>query len=448
VPYLTPDDIPEDGICRPLSIPASTDWLAFFGGALTELTKTYNWQQWGAVSVDDTVAKMQDIIDAWYAEACSACETPGGYRVIRIGDDGYLQELDDNGDWVTPTGDYVIPPPEAREGGTEQDQICLAAANAVNVLEQLYESLSESWGGAVDQAEALTLLIGVETAILGFAIAPIVWGIYAFFVPIFAALYSLLEFVTADLWDDDVSKQITCFLVECGINDGGVVTFDYVCFTEKLHSLANGFSLTADQLRLYAQVAYLIYFIGGEGGLNLAGGTTEITEYDCDECTHCHVWEGSALADWEIFCCFGDGGDRGHYDIGELFSDNGTEAGGAPNSTELMTRIVFPSPAVVTSIKIQFGATLGSFEPALGSPGFYMIYDSANGWYNGTHLDDVPPTQASPWVWEGAQSISSELTLWMTAAQWSNAGLPSGSFGSIDVYSIRICFDGDDPFDL
>jgi len=66
MPWLTPPEIPEDGVCRPLFIPLSPEWLAFFGGALTELTQKYNWEAFGAVSIEDTVAKMQEIVDAWY----------------------------------------------------------------------------------------------------------------------------------------------------------------------------------------------------------------------------------------------------------------------------------------------------------------------------------------------------------------------------------------------
>jgi len=70
MPYLTPQDLPEGDDCRPLSIPASTEWLALFGGALTELTKKYNWQDSGGLTVDETVEKMTEIIDAWYTESC------------------------------------------------------------------------------------------------------------------------------------------------------------------------------------------------------------------------------------------------------------------------------------------------------------------------------------------------------------------------------------------
>jgi len=245
---------------------------------------------------------MQEIIDAWYTDTCSACETPGGYRVIRIGSNGRVEQLNDAGEWEPATDDYYIPPPEAREGGTDDDQRCLAAENATNALHMLYENLADSWNGDLDNAEAITAMIGGLVGIVGFAAAPIVYGITAFFLPIFAALYTGLEYLFADLWDESVDKQIKCFLYECSTNDGGVVTFDWDCFTGKLNSLANGFSLTAEQVRLYIQVSYLLYCIGGVDMLNLAGATTAITSPDCDDCDNlwCRAEDFSVSAyNWE-----------------------------------------------------------------------------------------------------------------------------------------------------
>jgi len=296
VPYLTPDDLPEERDCRALLIPASSDWLAIVSGALTELTKTWNWQQGGAVTVDEAVSAMLDMISGYYIDPCATCETPGGYRVIRIGPGGHVEELDEDGDWIDATDDYHIPAPDAREGGTEEDQICLAAKNAVNGLQVLYESLSDSWNGDLDEAEAITALIETFALTFGFAIAPITYGIAAFFLPIFVTMYALVEFVIADLWDEDVSKALTCFLVACASNDSGVVTFDYDCFTAKLRENVNLFDLTEDQLRLYLQISYLLYFIGGADGLNFAGGSTAITEDDCSFCEDrwCYTWDFTA----------------------------------------------------------------------------------------------------------------------------------------------------------
>jgi len=284
MPYLTPQDLPEADDCRPLSIPASSEWLALFGGALTELTLRWNWEYSGGLTVDETLDKMNEIIGNWYTVPCEACTTPGGYRVIRVNTDGHVEELNSDGEWQDSTGEYHIPPPDAREDGSPDDQICLAAKNAVNVLQQLYENLSDSYNTGLDDAEATTAFILGLIALVGFEFAPITWGIVAFMTPVFAALYSGLEFIFADLWDSSVSAQIVCFLKLCATNDAGVVTFDYKCFIRQLESLTDTHGLTEEQLRLYLQISYILYFIGGVDGLNLAGGTTAITDDDCADC--------------------------------------------------------------------------------------------------------------------------------------------------------------------
>jgi len=301
MPWLTPDSIPEGDDCRPLSIPASTDWLALVSGALTELTKPYNWQQFGSLTVQETVDKMQEIVDGYYAGGCTDCTLEGGGRVIRITTEGKLEELGEDGTWQEPTGDYVIPPPEPRTEGTEPDQNCLAAKNAVNVLQQLYENLSDSFSSGLSEAEALTAFTLALIGLVGFEFAPITGGIIIFFTAVFSTLYSALAYLTADLWDDDVSQQITCFLLACANNVDGVVTFDWDCFVGQLNSLTNAFDLTADQIRLYAQITFILYFIGGVDGLNLAGRTTAITD---DDCTVCSEWcrniqDESGLDEWD-----------------------------------------------------------------------------------------------------------------------------------------------------
>jgi len=143
VPYLTPLALPESDDCRSLSIPADTAWLALFGGALTELLFTWNWEQSeGGLTVSETVAKMQELIDAWYADTCDACELPDGDPLMRIGANGRYEQYID-GSWQEPQGDYAIPPVPARTEPTSEERRCLAAWNAEYVLRQLYEEITD-----------------------------------------------------------------------------------------------------------------------------------------------------------------------------------------------------------------------------------------------------------------------------------------------------------------
>jgi len=443
VPYLTPQELPEGDVCRPLSIPADSEWLALFGGALTELTKPFNWEFSGGLTVAETIEQMENILALWYAGGCD-CQLPGGSPIFRIGEHGLIEQYVD-GEWVEPEGDFTIPPTEPRTEPTEQDRLCMAASNANYALSLLYENISDSIGMALDAAEAAARFVAAVGGGIGLVLGVITGGMIQTAGVIFAGVYAGVEFVTADLWDTEFSEKFKCILLACASEEEDVVHFDMDCVIEELTSQTTVLDPTLSDLRLMFQIRAMLGLLGSQA-LDAAGATTAIETDDCDACTGCQTWIGEDLADWEFFCCFASGGDRGHFADDELWSDDGTETGGAPNSTELMTRIVFPAPGTVTKVTIAFGATLGTFEGALGEVGFQMIIDSPNDWYNGTVIDTQSPTIPSTWVWEGSQLVNDEFTLWMFAALFSNAGEPSGVFGQIDIFSIEMCFDGGNPF--
>jgi len=282
MPYLTPDEIPEDDLCRPLSIPASSDWLAFFGGALTELTKTYNWQVWGAVSVEDTVAKMQEIIDAWYTDACGDCELPGGDPIFRINPDTWEIEQLVDGEWVPPEGDFTIPPTEAREEPTSEERRCLAAANAVNALSIMYEQLADSFAENQELSVAAgafaSAIAGAIGAIFGIVVAPLI----ALYAAIFAVVYETVEYVTDDLWDEDFTDKLECIFYECSLDVDGVVHFDIQCIINQIGA-STEIDYTFSEVRLLLQVAYLLQLSGSQM-IDAAGTATAIDEAVCDDC--------------------------------------------------------------------------------------------------------------------------------------------------------------------
>lgn len=296
MPYLTPDEIPESDTCRSLLIPASTDWLAIVSGALTELIKTYNWEQRGAVTVEEAVARMQGMINAYYA-GCDACTNqPGGARIIRIGADGHLEEVGDDGTWQPATGDYAYPPVPAREGGTTPDQICLAAKNAENVLHQIYEQMADYFASELTPAEALTALMTWLLTTFEIGAGTIVFALAAFILPVLALVWGALSYLTVDLWDENYTKALICTLVECATDTDGVVTFDWDCIEHALYAAAVTFEISEVQLRLYAQVNYLIWILGGVDALNTMGATTAITNDDCSFCDDiwCYQWDDNA----------------------------------------------------------------------------------------------------------------------------------------------------------
>jgi hypothetical protein len=283
MPYLTPNTLPEERACRALSIPLSTDWLAIVSGALTELTKKYNWQQNGAVTVDEAIAAMQEMIDAYY-NGCPPCTTqPGGMRIIRIGADGHLEQVGDTGEWEPASGDYAYPPIPVRTG-TEVDVVCLAATNAENVLHLIYEQLTDYFASELTPAEALTALMTwlLETFEIG--AGTIVFALVAFILPVFVLVWGALAYLSADLWDESFSNAFTCMLIGCASDDAGVITFDWDCIESALYLAAVTFEISETQLRLYAQINYIIWTLGGVDALNTMGATTAVTAADCAYC--------------------------------------------------------------------------------------------------------------------------------------------------------------------
>ena len=69
--WLTPADIPAENLRRVLLIPNSPEWIGVINGILLELSDPENWEQFGSVSIDDTVAKWAEIMDAFFVgEEC------------------------------------------------------------------------------------------------------------------------------------------------------------------------------------------------------------------------------------------------------------------------------------------------------------------------------------------------------------------------------------------
>jgi len=447
MPYLTPSDLPEGDDCRPLSIPASSEWLALFGGALTELTKTWNWEYSGGLTIEETVAKMSDIIDNWYEVPCAACVTPGGYRVTRINNQGHLQQLDENGEWVDPTDEYYIPPPEPRTGGTETDQICLAAKNAVNVLKELYENLSDSYNAELEQDEAITAFILGAIALVGFEFAPITWSIVAFMTPVFAALYAALGYIFADLWDAEVSDQITCFLLNCATNDGGVVTFDYDCLMGAMLNTNIGGEWTESRARLMVQLSYVIPIMGGVDALNAAGATTELTSADCDDCEGgwCRLYDFT-LDDYGFAPQLFGAVPLANWVDGVGFESVYVNTGGGSPTGYRINAIAAPFSATVQYLEMGFVLTPGTLDDtgdtnALAADGFAETFFARN--------LTLPVTSPITWCYDELDPPDAvDVTFQLLAQLFAGAAIGGADpGGSVTITYIKVMGVGAPPID-
>jgi len=382
------------------------EWAQWILGALEPLAYAYNFYESGDLSPDEAAEAFRLIIqDAPYN--LKTCANPAGGKIIRVAPNGHVQQLSDSNTWEDPTGDYEIPPVPARTDGSPPDQICLASKNAAHVLELLYENVTDSFNDDLDSTEAATALVLGIISLIGVEFAPITFALVTFFGIVFGVLYGLLEFIGADLWDENFTEALVCILQECATNDAGVVTFDYECFNNKLAAQVVINTLTVEQLRLFGQIQYLLLVIGGVDALNQAGATTAITDDDCSFCEGAWCYEWSSAAD--------------------LLAD-GWEYDYHTGLTDIMH---LDQPMELTALSFTWT------NNGLGTGG-----DSAIAWWHGVGLTGlvelITPisTDPSPYEWTGIQGCDA-------VAFGGNA--QSGSGGTFVITGLHLEGEGDHP---
>lgn len=60
--YLTPNEVPEGYRTIALVVPTGLEWEALVRGALATLLVEENWQEYGAISVEDTLQYFLDTL--------------------------------------------------------------------------------------------------------------------------------------------------------------------------------------------------------------------------------------------------------------------------------------------------------------------------------------------------------------------------------------------------
>lgn len=285
--YPTPNSTPGEIARRIFVVPDSEEWLGLLMWAAQTLSDEWRYYQWGALTPGEAAAAWEQInIDAYLNGCPVEFPTPEGGEVpvFRVNaTTGKLEQLNDDQEWEAPSGDYAVPAIPAR-GGTEEDAICLAAANAANVLEELYEQITDGIAAGNELDEILLAVITTFVTAVGWgAAAGILFSLGFIALVAFGVVVAIIATFAADVWDDAFTEELKCVLVGCAQYDAGVVTFDYQCV---LDALAHGTdALNFDQLRLFGQLAFILNAIGGADGLNQAGATTVIESASC-----CGVW--------------------------------------------------------------------------------------------------------------------------------------------------------------
>lgn len=279
--FPTPNDVADDGGYIVFRIPKNNEWAGLILGAAQLLSYTYNYYQWGDMTPDEASEAFRVIVDQAPYNSL-VCSMPGGGKIIRINATGHLQELGDDGEWQDPTGDYEVPPVTPRSGGTPSDQNCLAAANATNVLKELYEQVVDGIAEGLSILELIALVLAAIATLIAGAIGLAAAALIEIILIAFREFIAAAAFLGADVWDETFTHALQCMLFSCASNSGGVVTFDWDCLVEELYNNTHA-DLTGNQIRLLGQVGYLLNIISIDG-LNLAGATTAITTADCSDC--------------------------------------------------------------------------------------------------------------------------------------------------------------------
>lgn len=437
MPYLTPDSIPEGADCRTLLIPASSDWLAIVSGALTELVKTYNWAQFGSVTVEEAVNTMQVMIDQYY-EGCQSCVLPGNSPLFRLNENGEIEQLVD-GEWVPPQGDYELPPTPPRTEPTLQERRCLAAANAAAVFEQLYEEISDAFqeGMTFQQwTEFLTAtLITLLGTIFGLVIAPLV----LIGVLIVGVIYETLEFITADVWTTEFTDMFVCLLYECATDAGGdVVHFDYPCLMNRLAAVTDIFDPTFAQIRLFGQISFIMQILGAQS-LDAMGATTGVETADCAECEQ--NW--CRMLDFRI-----DEYGFVVVSLGHWTSGVGFETDFLYDSTNSYRYIDIANPdfhATITNMEFGFSYTKGSVDAGGGNTAIGVFDQTFTQTFFNYTLDAIPPVPDSPlyWVFTGAPESLTTLFAQLITGILGDVDADPGGSGTL-IY-IKICGTGTPP---
>lgn len=289
MPYLTPENVPEGTICRPLFIPASSEWLAIVSGALTELTKSYNWQQAG-ITVEEALEVVQIIINAYYEGGCMDCT-----EVLEcVFPDGELRRYSPTGELeISTDGGETWTEARNRDPRFVGDRVTLTsgidcddAKAIVGYIENLIDDIKAQLDLSAAIGTLVSVLLGVLATIFsGGAAAPLA-------VAFATAVAGLTSAAITSALTEEVMQRLLCNLHEV-LNGVETVTAG--------HYDAIRAQLAIDETGIAHEVLDNAIVSMGAVGLQNAiplGYTSSVEAYDCADCNPltCIEWnfDGSA----------------------------------------------------------------------------------------------------------------------------------------------------------
>lgn len=82
MPYLTPDTMPSDVICRTVLIPNHIDWLIIVNGALSELLNAARFEQFGSITPEETANRFEQMFFEFRDSECFPMTPIGGIMMF------------------------------------------------------------------------------------------------------------------------------------------------------------------------------------------------------------------------------------------------------------------------------------------------------------------------------------------------------------------------------
>lgn len=185
-------------------------------------------------------------------------------------------------EWENPP----LPPVAARGEANTEDRLCLASANAAEVIQMAYEEIRDRYSNGA----SVFVIAALAIALLGFIF--VFPPVLILVIEAVGLMIAYGGFAAAVLNEDD-KNEIICILLENATDNAGVVTFDFSSVVSQMQS----------HNYLPVKIAGVMLPILGEDGLNRAGTTTSVTTFDCDVCSDlCPIWLfPEPMPSWEFF---------------------------------------------------------------------------------------------------------------------------------------------------
>lgn len=311
--FLTPPNLPLTRQQRCINIPVSKEWLGIFNAALLALTQEWNYEQTfdSELTPAQCAAICYQIYEDYLKNECgedtivdvrqspeNSCILEKSYdgiewipfadlslcapqyrinpatRGLETSLDGETWESVPEAPWVESASPYV-PEPNIQPG-TTQVKRCLAAANAVEVIDAFYR---ETFG-------AVAAGLNNNMLTLNNALADINYGLLSL---LYAPEQGLLEtlgffefdfgtYMAAPGLEPEDKTALMCLLYQNATVDADIVRFDHGAIQDNV--------VTDVGVNPGTAIALLLGYMAPEG-LDRAGGVQVVTEMDCSDCIVC-----------------------------------------------------------------------------------------------------------------------------------------------------------------